>query len=77
MYKTMIKPWLQLFNNIAIEYGKYRIDYYQRELNNVRSLKDIVLNNKRFFNKHLDEQRKGLLEVLILGNDLDDPVMLS
>ena len=59
MYKTMIKPWLDLFKNREIGNGKDWIDYNQRKLNDVRSLKDIVSNNKRCFNKHIIEQRKG------------------
>ena len=62
MYKTMIKPRVELFKNRGIEYGKDWIDCNQRGLNGVRSLKHIVSNNKRYFNKHLDEQRKGLLD---------------
>ena len=46
----MLKPRLQLFKNRAIEYGIDWINYNQRELNNVRSLKEIVSNNKRYFN---------------------------
>ena len=70
MYNTMTKPPLQLFKNRAIENGKVCIDYNQRELNNVRSLKDIFSNNKKYFKKNLDEQRKGLLDTIILGKGL-------
>ena len=66
-YNTMIKPLLELHKNRAIEYGKDWIDYNQRDLNNMRSLKDTVSNNKIYFNKRLDEQRKGLLDAMILG----------
>ena len=55
----MTKPRLELSKNRAIEYGKDWIDYNQRVLNNARSLKDIVSNNKRYFSKHHDKQRKG------------------
>ena len=57
--------------NRVIEYGRDWIYYNQRELNQVRSLKDIVSNDKRNFNNHPDEQRKGLLHAMILGKGLE------
>ena len=66
----MIKPRLELFKNRTIDNGKDWIDYNQKDLNDVRSPKDIVSFNKRYFNKHPDEQRKGLLDAMILGNGL-------
>ena len=38
----MIKPQLELFKNRTIEHGKDRIDYKQRDLNDLISLKDII-----------------------------------
>ena len=70
MYNTMIKPRLELFKKRAIESRKDWIDYNQRELNDMRSLKLIVSSNKIYFNAHLDEKRKGLLDAMILGKEL-------
>ena len=44
---------------------KFWLDYNQRDLNDEKSLKDIVSNKKRYLYKHLDEQRRGLLDALI------------
>ena len=42
IYSIMINPRLELFKNRVFEYGKDWIDYNQIELNDVKSLKDIV-----------------------------------
>ena len=55
MYKTILKPLLELFKNRTIEHGKDWIDYNLRELKNVTSLKDTVSSNKRYFNNNFDE----------------------
>ena len=70
MCMTMIKHRLELFKNRAIKYGAYWINYNKRELNDMRSLIDIISINKRYFKKHLDEQRKGLLDAMSLGKGL-------
>jgi len=70
IYITMIKSRLELSKNTAIEYGNNWINYNKRDLNYMRSLKDIVSNNKTYFSKYLDEQRKGLLDAKVLGKGL-------